>query len=137
VTWTSRWLHDKGLCWEERLRQSALEARTAQERAEPKPDRADPWEARLADLKGEVNDAHERVPSFVVFDHLGLGRSERHSGAARRVVRAMRHLGWQRARFQVRSGCFQRVPGFQRHVESDKLNAAERPNRSPPEGVPL
>jgi hypothetical protein len=64
-----------------------------------------------------VSDGHERVPSFIVFDHVGLRRTERHSGAARRVVRAMRHLGWQRTRFQVKSGSFQRVRGFQRDVE--------------------
>ena len=91
-----------------------MDVRAAQERAEPKPRLPDPWETRLTDLKARVNDGHERVPAFVAFDHLELRRSERHSGAARRLVRAMRHLGWERARFQLTSGSFQRVRGFQR-----------------------
>jgi hypothetical protein len=115
MTWTSDWPSTNGLSWHEKLRQA--QARAAHQRIEPKPRLPDPWEARLTDLKGEVSEGHERVPSFIVFNHLGLRRSERHSGAARRVVRAMRHLGWQRTRFQVGSGSFQRVRGFQRPVE--------------------
>ena len=83
MTWASDWLQDKGLSWQEKLHKIAVDARAAQERTERKPRLPDPWEARLADLKGEVNDGHERVPAFVVFDHLGLRRSERHSGTAR------------------------------------------------------
>ena len=79
MTWASDWLQDKGLSWQEKLRKIAVDARAAQERTERKPRLPDPWEARLADLKGEVNDGHERMPAFVVFDHLGLRRSERHS----------------------------------------------------------
>jgi hypothetical protein len=116
MTWTSDWPSTNGPSWHEKLRSIAADTRTAHQRVEPKPRPADPWEARLTDLKGEVSDGHERVPSFIVFDHLGLRQTERHSGAARRVVRAMRHLGWQRTRFQVKSGSFQRVRGFQRPV---------------------
>ena len=114
MTWTSDWLTTRGPSWQEKLRRVSMDVRTAQERAEPKPRLPDPWETRLSDLKGRVNDGHERVPAFVAFDHLELRRSERHSGAARRLVRAMRHLGWERTRFQVTSGSFQRVRGFQR-----------------------
>ena len=72
-------------------------------------------EAKLAELTGELHDdGYERVPTYVAFEHLGVRGSERRSGAARRLARAMRQLGWKTARFQLTPGSYQRVRGFHR-----------------------
>lgn len=75
----------------------------------------DPWQAHLTALQGQVHkDGIERVATSVAFDHLGLPRPERTSAAARRLARVMRRLGWERSRYRVARGSFQRVRGFQR-----------------------
>jgi hypothetical protein len=108
----SKWLERKGPCWVERLAAIKAEIRAKQDK--PRPRVADPWEARLADLKATERDGYERVPTYIVFDHLGVRRSERHAGATRRLARAMRQLGWRRSRFRIARGSHQRVRGFER-----------------------
>ena len=101
--------------WQQQLRLQVAEIKAAHESATPPPRVADPWETRLADLAGELHDdGYERVPTCVAFEHLNVRRSERASGAARRLARAMRRLGWQKARFRVAPGSYQRVRGFVR-----------------------
>jgi hypothetical protein len=61
------------------------------------------------------------VPTYVAFEHLGMRGAERRSGAARRLARAMRQLGWQTTRFQLSPGSYQRVRGFQRPQAATKV----------------
>src|SRR5688500_14550197 len=103
-------LGDRGPSWTERIRLIKEEARATYP---PPPERiVDSWEAILTTLEGEVHDGYARIPTHVVFDHLGLRRSERNSGSARRLAKAMRALGWETSRFRPVPGTHQRVRGF-------------------------
>ena len=107
------------MSWLARLRLIKDEIDARQRTPAPPPRVPDPWEARLADLNGDVdNDGYERIATYLAFDHLGLRRCERSSGTARRLARAMRQIGWQTARFRVAPGSYQRVRGFQRAIQA-------------------
>ena len=109
--------HTAGLSFVGLLRHLKAEVRAARAREAAPPRIPDPWEARLADLQGEVRDEVEYIASHAVFDRLEVRRRERTSGAARRLARVMRQLGWQSARFQFAPGSYQRVRGFQRAAQ--------------------
>jgi hypothetical protein len=111
--------------WQQQLRQmkADLEAR---HRAPP-PRVPDPWEVKLAELTGEVHrDGNERLATFLAFEYLELHGGERRSGAARRLSRAMRQLGWEPARFQLSPGSYQRVRGFVRPASHERIERASR-----------
>src|SRR4051812_17697397 len=96
--------------WQEQLRKQVAAIRAAAQATAAAPRVPDPWEALLVDLKGGMRDGgFERVATCITFEHLGLTRSERTSGAARRLARAMRQLGWLTTRFQLSPGSYQRV----------------------------
>jgi hypothetical protein len=103
---------DRGLSWTERLR--AIKAQASASKENPRPRVGDPWEPIFVALKGTEQEGFERVPTYLVFDHLGVRRSERSAGAARRLARVMGYLGWRRCRFCVGRGSHQRVRGFER-----------------------
>ena len=102
------------MSFQQLLRQIKADVEARHQAAAPPPRTPDPWEARLADVRGEVYDAAERLPTHVAFDHLGLRRCAQTSGSARRLARVMRHLGWETARFRQAPGSHQRVRGFTR-----------------------
>jgi hypothetical protein len=70
-------------------------------------------------------DGQERIATCVAFDYLGLPRPERTSEAARRLARVMCRLGWQRSRYRLAKGPFQRVRGFQRTTKIYVADAAQ------------
>jgi hypothetical protein len=99
--------------WTEMLRQVREEVLAAQKAAEPTPRRPDPWEIPLAGIHGEIYGDQERLSTEAAFSHLNVKRSKRNSAAARRLARAMRHLGWDRARWRP-TGTGQKIRGFVR-----------------------
>src|SRR3954466_8841981 len=89
-----------------RLIREQLQAASRSSTRSPPP--IDDWEPRLAYLNGELHEnGSERISTYQVFDYLGLRRSDRTSGAARRVARVMRRLGWRATRFAPVRGSFQ------------------------------
>jgi hypothetical protein len=112
----------KGLAWQTRLRLVIEQIEAARRDAAPPPRVPDPWEALLLKVQGEFHDSFERVPTHVVFDYLGLRRSARNSGTARRLARVMRHLGWETARWRPFPGTHQRVRGFQRPSQKSRTD---------------
>src|SRR5829696_6516154 len=71
------------ISWHEQLRRIKAELAASRKAAAPPARVPDPWEAKLAELTGELHDdGYERVPTYVAFEHLGVRGSERRSGAA-------------------------------------------------------
>jgi hypothetical protein len=101
------------LSWVERLHHVREEVLAAHKAAEPPPRKPDPWELQLAEIQGELHEGLERVSTEAVFDSLNIKRSKRNSAAARRLAAAMRHLGWERARWRP-GDTPQKVRGFSR-----------------------
>ena len=57
--------------------------------------RKDPWHIRLEGLRGKKwDDGIERISTQTVFDILEVPHRSRGAGAARRLAKLMRDLGW-------------------------------------------
>src|SRR3954447_21082337 len=101
------------MAWIDRVRNIAAQAEAQRDR-QTATRTIDPWEVELAPLAGEPCGATERVTTQAAFDHLGLRRKDRDPGAARRLSRAMRQLGWENTRWRPQAGTYQRLRGFVR-----------------------
>ncbi|MES0119392.1 hypothetical protein NKK52_25910 [Mesorhizobium sp. C277A] len=86
-------------------------------RSELQARKSDPWQERLALLRGQKgSDGVERVSTEAVFDHLNLKPVQRTPEAGKRVKAMMGGLGWTwvRARHVTGSGSVGRVRGYAR-----------------------
>jgi hypothetical protein len=78
---------------------------------------ADPWRLRLERARGKVgDDAVERVSTQALFDLLEVAQRSRNAGAARRLAKIMRELGWHpiKARGMTPGGFTDQVRGYAR-----------------------
>jgi hypothetical protein len=88
--------------------------------AKPRAARADPWSQALRGVRGVVgDDGIERVPTQRLFDLLEVRQRARTAGAARRLAKVMRDLGWTavRVRDLTRGGYKENVRGYCREVK--------------------
>lgn len=79
--------------------------------------KSDPWQGRLAVLRGQKgSDGVERVSTEAVFDHLNLKPVQRTPEAGKRIKAVMCGLGWTwvRARHVTATGSVGRVRGYAR-----------------------
>jgi len=77
--------------------------------------KVDPWRVRLERVRGQVgNDGIERISTQTLFDHLEVLQRSRGTGAARRLAKIMRELGWTpvRVRDLTRGGYMEQVRGY-------------------------
>jgi len=87
----------------------------------------DPWRVRLERVRGQVgDDGIERISTQAVFDHLEVLQRSRGAGAARRLAKIMRELGWTpvRVRDLTRGGYKEQVRGYCRDVHATNGRAA-------------
>jgi len=111
-------LPPRGDSWSERLQRAKDALEAARNSEAPPPRVPDPWEALLSSIESELHEDQERISTHAIFDHLGLPRRKRSSASARRVARAMKHLGWEAARWRPRQQPQQKIRGFLRPAKS-------------------
>jgi hypothetical protein len=78
---------------------------------------SDPWRLRLERARGKVgDDGVERVSTQSLFDLLEVPQRSRNAGAARRLAKIMRELGWGpiKARGLTPGGFTDQVRGYAR-----------------------
>jgi uncharacterized protein with PIN domain len=78
----------------------------------------DCWRVRLERVRGQVgDDGIERISTQAVFDRLEVLQRRRGAGAARRLAKIMRELGWTpvRVRDLTRGGYLEQVRGYARN----------------------
>src|SRR5262245_2223385 len=86
----------------------------------------DPWQSRLARLRGKVDNDHlEKITTEQVLDFLQLGQRARGSGTCRRIASLMVPLGWHSVRMYApnRRGFREQVRGYVRDTRPTKLSA--------------
>jgi hypothetical protein len=84
--------------------------------------RADPWELRLAMLRGRIwGDRIERIATQAVLDYLEVPQRMRSAQICRRVAKLMLDLGWKpiRQRGIGRNGYREQVRGWAKDHSND------------------
>jgi hypothetical protein len=77
----------------------------------------DPWRIRLERVRGKTwDDGVQRVSTQSLFDFLEVQQRSRNAGAARRLAKIMRELGWSpiKARGMTPGGFTDQVRGYAR-----------------------
>jgi hypothetical protein len=78
---------------------------------------SDPWRLRLERARGKTwDDGVQRISTQALFDLLELPQRNRNAGAARRLAKIMRELGWSpiKARGLTPGGFTDQVRGYAR-----------------------
>jgi hypothetical protein len=78
---------------------------------------SDPWRLRLEGARGKIwDDGVERISTQSLFDLLEVSQRSRNAGAARRLAKIMRELGWvpTKARGITPGGFTDQVRGYAR-----------------------
>jgi hypothetical protein len=78
---------------------------------------SDPWRLRLERARGKIgDDGVERVSTQSLWDFLEVRQRDRNAGAARRLAKIMRELGWHpiKARGLTPGGFTDQVRGYAR-----------------------
>jgi hypothetical protein len=78
---------------------------------------SDPWKLRLEGVRGKTwDDGVQRISTQALWDFLEVPQRSRNAGAARRLAKIMRELGWHpiKARGLTPGGFTDQVRGYAR-----------------------
>lgn len=95
--------------------------REAEAKTAARNDGVDPWQLRLARVRGKIDyDGLERVSSQILLDLLEVPQRQRTAGTFRRVAKIMAELGWTavRVRDLTRGGYKEQVRGYCRDARN-------------------